>query len=137
MDEDKDQRKQNVEIAIRFINNLLQPHYEDSFEIVNDDCKIEMPFAHDMASVLNRENFQETFKLGLNMISDISFKVNKIHQMLNPDELIVEFEGDGTWTSTGKKYCNRYISYFFFKDGKISLYREYFDPVIIAEAATP
>lgn len=137
MNEDKNKRKQNTEIAIKFINNLLQPHYKDSFDMVNDDCRIEMPFAHDMPSVVNRENFEELFEMGLKIISDLSFTIKKIHQMSNADELIVEFEGDGIWTSTGKKYCNRYISYFLFKNGKISLYREYFDPFIIAEAATP
>lgn len=58
-----------------------------------------------------------------------------IHSMVDPDTVFAEYRGGIEILATGKHYNNRYAALFAFDiDGKLILFREYFDPNILTEA---
>ena len=57
-----------------------------------------------------------------------------VHQTVDPDVVVVEFEVDGTAVRTGRSYRMRYISVITARDGEIAGYRDYWSPVAAAEA---
>ncbi|TQM46051.1 nuclear transport factor 2 family protein [Pseudonocardia cypriaca] len=57
-----------------------------------------------------------------------------VHQTVDPDVVVVEFEVDGTAVRTGRPYRMRYISVITVRDGEITGYRDYWSPVAAAEA---
>jgi ketosteroid isomerase-like protein len=57
-----------------------------------------------------------------------------VHQTVDPDVVVVEFEVDGTAVGTGRPYRMRYISVITVRDGEITGYRDYWSPVAAAEA---
>jgi uncharacterized protein len=57
-----------------------------------------------------------------------------VHQTVDPDVVVVEFEVDGTAVHTGRPYRMRYISVITVRDGEITGYRDYWSPVAAAEA---
>jgi ketosteroid isomerase-like protein len=57
-----------------------------------------------------------------------------VHQTLDPDVVVVEFEVDGTAVRTGRPYRMRYISVITVRDGEIAGYRDYWSPLAVAEA---
>ncbi|UKZ81772.1 hypothetical protein TrVFT333_009545 [Trichoderma virens FT-333] len=71
------------------------------------------------------------------MGDDFNVKVNKIYPIDGEDAAFVEFTMTGTVTMTGKKYEQNYVAYFRAENGKIVLYREYFDSSRIAAAFVP
>ncbi|MCS7477747.1 nuclear transport factor 2 family protein [Umezawaea endophytica] len=58
-----------------------------------------------------------------------------VHHTLEPDTIVVEFTADGLTVSTGEPYRLRYITVITTRDGLITDYRDYWNPVAAAEAA--
>lgn len=59
----------------------------------------------------------------------------RFHQTQDADRVIVEYSGSVGIRSTGRQYEQQYIGIFqISEDGKISLFREYFDPTVFAQA---
>ena len=57
------------------------------------------------------------------------------HQTSDPDVVIAEYRGITEVVPTGRTYDQRYIGVFHMdEDGKIALFREYFDPNVFVEA---
>jgi ketosteroid isomerase-like protein len=59
--------------------------------------------------------------------------ITAVHECLDPDELIVEFTGGGSYLPTGAPYANVYIAVFRFRDGLICYQREFFNPATTAK----
>jgi ketosteroid isomerase-like protein len=57
-----------------------------------------------------------------------------VHQTLDPDVVVVEFEVDGTAVRTGRPYRLRYIVVITVREGEIVGYRDYWSPLAAAEA---
>jgi ketosteroid isomerase-like protein len=57
-----------------------------------------------------------------------------VHQTVDPAVVVVEFEVDGTAVRTGRPYRLRYICVITVRDGEIAGYRDYWNPLALAEA---
>ncbi|KAA0081733.1 nuclear transport factor 2 family protein [Mycolicibacterium sp. P9-64] len=57
-----------------------------------------------------------------------------VHQSVDPEVVIVEFEASGTVVATGAPYRMRYIAVITVRDGEIQRYRDYWSPLAAAEA---
>jgi ketosteroid isomerase-like protein len=57
-----------------------------------------------------------------------------VHQSVDPEVVIVEFEASGTVVATGAPYRMRYIAVITVRDGEIHRYRDYWSPLAAAEA---
>ena len=70
------------------------------------------------------------------------FKLLKIHQfsepiiLIDPDQqrFVAEFTCEGVFLSTGKSYNQTYISVVSYDGGKITHYRDYWNPLIVMES---
>jgi hypothetical protein len=51
-----------------------------------------------------------------------------VHQTSDPEVVIVELVARGTVTTTGRTFATRSIQVFRIRDGKILLFRDYFNP---------
>ncbi len=66
----------------------------------------------------------------------IELTITLVHESVDPDELIIEFSGTGTYNPNGAAYANSYIAVFGFRDGLICRQREFFNPLAAQRAAT-
>ena len=57
----------------------------------------------------------------------------RVHQSVDPDVVIVEFEITGTVTATGAPYRMTYIAVITTRNGEIQSYRDYWSPAAAAE----
>ena len=57
-----------------------------------------------------------------------------MHQSVDPEVVIVEFEASGTVVATGAPYRMRYIAVITVRDNEIQRYRDYWSPLAAAEA---
>ena len=99
-----------------------------------EDISLEFPFTDPPTVVTGRdavfERLTNAFK-----VFQFSLNISEVHACLDPDELIVEFTGAGSYLPNGAPYENRYIAVFNFRNGKICRQREYFDPTQAAKSA--
>ena len=66
-----------------------------------------------------------------------TLSLTAVHECLDPDLLVVEYESDGHVTHTGRPYRNTYIALWRFRDGKVSGVKEFPNPMVAAEALVP
>ena len=64
-------------------------------------------------------------------------EIDKVHPSGDPDLLIAEYHGLGRALTTGKPYNNRYVGFWWFRDGAVYRTREYYDQGVATEALTP
>jgi len=66
-----------------------------------------------------------------------TLRLTAVHECLDPDLLVVEYESDGVATPTGRPYRNTYVALWRFRDGKVCGVKEFPNPMVAAEALIP
>ena len=101
-------------------------------DLYTDDYVLEMPYAkpepvrvEGLATVQAylRRAF-ETFRFELTITS--SWEID--------GGVVAEYTSEGRVVPTGRRYANTYIGVWLFRDGRIHHTREYYDPIVSAEA---
>ncbi len=57
-----------------------------------------------------------------------------MHETVDPEVVIVEYEGRGTVTTTGAPYLQNVIAVFRIRAGRVVSWRDYFNPLALAQA---
>jgi len=73
-------------------------------------------------------------KLGIFVFT---LSLTAVHECVDPDLLVVEYESDGHVAHTGKPYFNTYIALWRFRDGKVCGVKEFPNPMVATEALIP
>ncbi len=108
-------------------------------ELVNcytPDWVLELPFADPPVRL---EGGQEIGAYLASRLDTFVFTLSltAVHECLDPDLLVVEYESDGHVSHTGKPYRNTYIALWRFRDGRVSGVKEFPNPMVVAEALVP
>jgi len=99
-----------------------------------DDMVLELPYADPPKRIEGKDTALAYLSGALRAFA-LELSVTEVHEGRDPDELVVEFTGTGTYKPTGARYDNRYIAVFGFHDGLICRQREFYDP-LAAQRAT-
>ena len=132
-------RDRNIGTIRAVMECLSTGRYDEIGEHVSEDVAFELPYGPGARpiEVHGREAF-----VGLNAKTWPAFShfrqtITQIHELVDPEKLIVEYESDGAITATGKPYRNRYVGIFGFRDGLICEWHEFHNPDVPAEAFRP
>lgn len=95
-----------------------------------DDLKMELPFSRPPFPQERRGG--DTISASLTgskaILQDFTLKPTKFYPSPETDSIVVEAESSGKLVKGGD-YANQYVFIFTFVNGKIALWREYFDPL--------
>jgi ketosteroid isomerase-like protein len=124
---------QDKQIVDRFLS-LHEPNTHDQqLQMVHETCVLELPFVGvrvvGRSAILEYSGRTSTFKTW----KKGTFIDRKIIATEEPGVYVVEARGDMILPS-GVPYKNTYVMVIGVRDGQINLAREYFNPVVIAEA---
>jgi uncharacterized protein len=119
---------------------VFDPHNTSNYaELLTDDAVFEFPFAS--APYPSRVEGKEAvvkYMAGLPQLAenwqfwDLTFSATT-----NSDIFFVEFKGSADVTATGRKYQQTYIGRIETRGEKMSKYREFWNPQVIADAFMP
>jgi len=126
-----------LETAKAFIAALSDRNADNALMLLDDEAVLEMPYP-----LANGENKYGTRRMWGDPLrkyvkgiternSKISFE-NSVWRVADDGVLILECDGDMVRSKDGARYQNHYIVLFAVADGKITLWREYFNPVVAA-----
>ena len=128
---------QSLSTAKAFIEALSQRNASDALLLLSEEAVLEMPYP--LASGENqygtRRMWGEPLRKYVNGITQRNSKIsfnNSVWRTANDGVVILESDGDMVRAKDGKRYQNHYIVLFEVSDGKITLWREYFNPVVAA-----
>jgi uncharacterized protein len=96
----------------------------------------ELPFAP--PGIPKRLQGRETLREYFTAISETplrhtEFRNMTVHETIDPAVIIAEYDAHGTVTSTGQPYQLRYLQVVNVRDGQITLWRDYSNPLATAE----
>ena len=125
----------NVEVTRTVIDLVCDYRFDELEQYIHEDIVMEAPYQAFHQGPMKRG--RAAFMAGFSFIPTVfkSFKLN-IHEVYDcPDQDVVVFEQTsfGILAANGKTYQNRYIMVFGFRDGKIILWREFFNPELMNE----
>ena len=123
----------NAEITRKVIDHVSNYEFDQINQHIHEDIVIEVPFQAFHAGPMRRG--KELFMSGMQVVPSVfkKFKLN-IHELYDcPGQDVVVFEQTSMaiFAANGATYQNRYIMVFGFRDGKINLWREFFNPELM------
>ena len=126
-----DARLEGMRATVREIFATISRMEAESLRaLLAEDAVLEFPYATAGISprAVGREAIIEAMKVTPTLFSAFRQTPTAIYASPDRESLIAEAESEGTWLD-GRTYSNRYAIIFCFRDGKIVLWREYFDPL--------
>ena len=129
-----ERRQRNFDVVLGAFAAVSAGDADAQVANYTEDIVLEFPFTDPPTVVSGRSAVHERLTKAFTVFQ-FDLTISEAHACLDPDELIVEFTGSGSYLPNGAPYENRYIAVFNFRDGKICRQREYFDPTQAAKSA--
>jgi len=128
---------------VESLARLLRTHLADALapaesfiDMFTPDGVLEFPYAP--AGLPRRLDGRKAIESHLRLVSGLL----SIGEMLDVEVLlgregtraVLEFRCEGTARATGKPYWQRYVSVITLREGRIALYRDYWNPLVVIAA---
>lgn len=118
------------------LGDRIAPDAETFPEMIAEDGVMEFPYAFPGLPVrLDGRDAVARHVAGLGSL--IAFdRMGKptVHPSTDPDVVVIEFDGYGLGVDTGEPYDQRYISVIRTANGRITHYRDYWNPLVVLRA---
>ena len=130
MGTDAEKRAANRAVVTSVLETITAGEFERLADYVTEDLLFDLPYGPDFMPnpVHGRETWNQMQLMTFKMFSSFKQTLLELHECLDPDELVAEYESDAVVKKNGNEYKNRYIGVFRFRDGKIAQWREYHNP---------
>jgi ketosteroid isomerase-like protein len=126
--------KSATDLVRRIVDLVGALDVHAAVELVTDDLVLEFPFRGDGGPRRLEGDAAKAFITDLpKLFARMSFQDVVVHGQLPSGQVVVEYRSDGL-TRAGRSYPNRYVGFFTLRDGRVAVWREYFDPDVVTEA---
>jgi len=130
-------RERNMAVVSRYIDAINRWDFQTQRELLADDAVFEMPYAP--------EGFQRRFEGRDEIIAFVEtipaiIDAENLHDVRletchsDPGEVVAEYRSDMVIKPTGAEYRNEYVSRFSVRDGRVTRFAEYYDPIRLVVA---
>jgi len=127
-------RQRNFDLVLRVFAAVSAGDADAQVINYTEDIVLDFPFTDPPSVVSGRVAVHERL-INAFKVFQFDLTITELHPCLDPDELIIEFTGAGSYLPNNAPYVNRYIAVFGFRDGLIYRQREYFDPTQAGKSA--
>lgn len=130
-------RQRARQVVLDFLTGLEEKDMERVNGVWADDAVQEMPYvpAGFPSRVVGKEALIRHYAGWPQSAGKANFTNGiRIYPTQDPEIVAVEYHGVSEIVTTGRIYDQRYFGLFHVQDGKITLFREYFDPNVFARA---
>jgi hypothetical protein len=133
---DDEIRQGNLALMQQYQTLLLEHRFDEWIDLWADDGTCEFPFAGpDRPKTLEgKEKILAYMRAYPSRFSVESVDELRVHQGLDPNVVVVEMRIKGQAVETGKPYNQQFVIVAEAREGKLAHYREYWNPLVSAEA---
>jgi ketosteroid isomerase-like protein len=104
------------------------------FDLLADEFVLELPFRGDGGPRRMEGDAARAFMRALpKLLTEMPFHDVVVHGALPTGEIVAEYRSEGI-TSAGRDYSNTYVAFLTVAEGRITRWREFFDPNVVAAA---
>jgi ketosteroid isomerase-like protein len=134
---DADLRTSNMAIVRRYIDAINRWDFDTKRTLLAENAVFEMPYAP--AGFERRITGRDKIIAFVQTVPSLIDAENLHHVRLetfssDPGEIVAEYKSDMVIKPTGAEYRNDYVSRFTVRDGKITRFAEYYDPIRLVVA---
>jgi uncharacterized protein len=123
----------NAEVLRRVFDALGAADVDALADLYCEDHVLELPYAKpDPVRVAGRAAVQDYLRRAFTVFR-FELTLTAVHELADGD-LVAEYTSAGTVVPTGRPYTNSYVGLWRFRDGRVRLTREWYDPLVSAEA---
>jgi ketosteroid isomerase-like protein len=126
----------NRDVFIRMLNALGSKDFETFENCLDPELLCEWPYRvmdGFPAELRGARRLREALEVSFAQFAPYAYRIIEIHSLEDPDRLIAEYTSHSRYLPNDKPYSNRYVGIFGFRDGRISTWREYVNPLIVLE----
>jgi len=103
-------------------------------QLLAENAVFDFPFRKGRQAISGRTAIIDDLRVGMGgFLRSMKFEVQSLHPCEDRGLLVAEYASQGV-TVDGRPYANRYAALLRVRDGKIVLFREFFDPTAAAAA---
>lgn len=131
---DDDRREQNFRVLKAMLEACGTKDFDTGLQWLTEDVYCDWPYRPipEMPDVMEgRETIRDFFVAGQAEFAGLNYRLMEVFRLLDPDMLIAEYASDSYHLASGVPYRNQYLGIFRFRDGQISYWREYINPLAI------
>ncbi|HYH49409.1 MAG TPA: nuclear transport factor 2 family protein [Acidimicrobiia bacterium] len=118
----------NVAIVQKALDAIAAGDLDAVMTCLTDDVVFEFPYT-DGGTVLDKAGAARTIGFIITTFSARTFHVEEVYDPATPDRVVLEYSSRMRSAVGDVEYSNRYVAIFVFRDGLISLWREYANPL--------
>ena len=125
----------NEQTVRNFLDLLSKKDMENWIELWTEDAVQDMPFSPpEFPSRLEgKEAIARHYSSLPSAVGKMDFLKLKLYPMQDLNWILAEYRGEIEVLATGRLYNNSYCGLFHLRDGKIALFREYYNPLTLRE----
>jgi ketosteroid isomerase-like protein len=125
-------RERNTAIVSRYIDAINDWDFDTQRELLADDAVFEMPYAPEGfdRKFVGRDNiiaFVQTVPAFIDAENLHDVVIETLHA--DPGEIVATYKSDMVIKPTGAAYRNDYITRWTVRDGQVTRFAEYYDPI--------
>ena len=122
----------------QFLANVVNSKHHDLLEMLTDDAVMEFPYhlPTTPAQLVGKPEIERFFAGFGDFLVLEETRLTAVHETADPNVGILEYEGTGTATKTGRPYRQKYITVLTFRSGQISHWKDYWNPVSVLDATS-
>ena len=127
-----DTRDANIALATKLLKDfgLNMEHW---YDYLHDEIVMEFPFGASVGMPVRVEGKTNCSAMFATVCAAVQVKFSDIvvHPLLDPNRLIVEYKGHSN--PAGKSYDQTYICIQEFRDGKLTLFKEFWNAIVVRD----
>ncbi|MBW4508315.1 MAG: nuclear transport factor 2 family protein [Scytonematopsis contorta HA4267-MV1] len=129
-------RKKNEQTIRTYFQLLSQKRMDEWLKLWHENGVQDMPYSPKgfPKRVEGKTAVAKHYSALPTSVGRMEFPDLQIYSTKDPNTFWVEFRGEIEVLATKKPYNNTYAGLFRFQDGKVILFREYYDPIVFTEA---
>lgn len=129
-------RSENRAVMTEALRRLGNAEFGPACELLTEDVLCDWPYlpmrglSHE---IRGRTAMRDFFAGGMSAFDPYRYEITTVYELVDPKRLIAEYRSNSRLRATNTPYQNFYLGIFHFRDGLISYWREYINPMIVAE----
>jgi hypothetical protein len=129
-------REANKAVMTEVLRRLGTQDFHGACALLTLDVCCEWPYAPMKGGdteLRGREVMETFFSEGMIAFEPYRYEITSTFDLVDPSRIIAEYHSNSFFKPSGAPYRNDYLGIFEFKDGLVSHWREYINPVIVAD----
>ncbi len=112
---------------MNFLGALGGLDFDAAASLLDEDAVLDLPYVNDGLILRGRADVLQFFRRSMSQsVAGIEYKLEQAYPSPEAGAIVLEISTQGR-AATGRAYTNRLVGIFVFRDGKIALFREYFN----------